>query len=189
MNSSDLKQHLLYLHMQELRDLCEKYALPNKGKKQALIARVVHFVETGEIITEPKLPAISKAKKGVDYPLKPHTLILKGSYKNDLKTRLFFKELIGEYFHFTAFGQDWIYERWLEGKPPTYQEFAEMWKVEYAKRKKWGTTPKEEWAYINFTQKFMGEHPNAYRARLLKAWEAERIKHKESALKLLAEKK
>lgn len=129
-----------------------------------------------------------KAKMGVEYPLTPHTLILKGSYKNDLKTRLFFKELIGNYFHFTAFGIDWLEARWLEGKPPTYQDFAEMWKTEYAKRKKLGTTPKEEWAYINFTQKFMNTHPDADRATLLKAWEAERIKHKESALKLLAEK-
>lgn len=143
-----LKKALLFLKMAELRDVCARLYLPTQGTKNVLIAWILHFIKTGEIIKEPKIPDASKAKRGNNYSLSPETLILKGAYKNDLKTRLFFKTLIGEYFHFTAFGIDWLNARWLEGKPPTYQEFAQMWKSEYARREKEGTTPKEEWAYI-----------------------------------------
>ena len=101
-------------------------------------------------------------------------MILKGSYKNDLKTRLFFKSIIGDHFHFTAFGIDWINARWFAGNPPTYQEFADMWITESEKRVLEGSVPKKEWAYINFTQKFIAQVPNASRQQLLYAWETER---------------
>lgn len=177
MTTPNLKKSLLYFHVSELRELCEKLLLPSKGKKMNLIERIVHFSKTGEIIIEPKIPSVSKAQKGKDYPLLPQTLMLKGAYKNDLKTRLFFKDLIGDYFHFTAFGIDWLNTRWLEGNPPTYQEFSKMWEAEYARRKKMGSTPKEEWAYINFTQSYISEHPQSTRNEQLKAWEDERQHH------------
>ena len=170
----NLKEALLFLHVAELRQLCMTQGVPSHGNKVTLIARIVHFISTGEIIKEPKIPTISKAKRGCDYPLEPSVLMLKGAYKNDLKTRLFFKQLIGEYFHFTAFGIDWLNERWLEGNPPTYQEFAIMWKAEYARRQKMGSTPKEEWAYINFTQNFIKVNPKASRVAIVESWEAER---------------
>ncbi len=62
-------------------------------------------------------------------------MILKGSYKNDLKTRLFFKNIVGDHFHFTAFGIDWINEKWMEGNPPTYRDYATMWQSEVDRRK------------------------------------------------------
>ncbi|XVN42631.1 MAG: hypothetical protein RCG15_08655 [Candidatus Rickettsia vulgarisii] len=65
--------------------------------------------------------------RGVVYHLHPNTLMLKGSYKNDLRNRQFFKQLIGEHFHFTAIAIDWLNDRWMQGlpPPPTYQEFLE----------------------------------------------------------------
>ena len=147
-----LKDALNFLHVEELRDLCSKFCFINKGKKIVLIARIVHFIKTGEVIHEPKIPAISCAKRGHVYPLLPDTVILKGAYKNDLRTRLFFKQLIGEHFHFTAFGIDWLNDCWMSGNPPTYQAFADMWQARYLRRKSVGSDPKIEWAYINFTQ-------------------------------------
>ncbi len=178
-----LKQSLVFLRVEELKHICENLSINDKGKKGAIIARILHYIETGEIILEPKFPEISKARKGGVYPLHPDTLILKGSYKNDLKTRIFFKKLVGEYFHFTAFGIDWINDLWLQGNPPTYKEFADMWVVEYDKRKNLGTTPKVEWAYINFIQQYIKDYPNAPRAAITKAWEVERQKH----LKIVSE--
>ncbi|QQR48944.1 SAP domain-containing protein [bacterium] len=181
-----LKAALLFFHVAELRDLCVQLSLPKAGTKLSLISRIVYFCETGQIVTELLIPAISRAKRGVLYPLKPDTLMLKGAYKNDLKTRLFFKQLIGEYFHFTAFGIDWLHQRWLNGNPPTYQEFADMWQAEYDRRKKYGSTPKEEWAYINFSQQFFKHHPDATREMLYEAWEYERIRNKKIALAIVS---
>lgn len=182
---NNLKSSLLFLHMQELRDICLQLKISDKGTKGILIERIVHFLKTGKEIKQLPVPLISCAQKKKEYPLEPKTLILKGSYKNDLQTRLFFKKLIGEHFHFTAFGIDWINDRWMQSNPPTYQEYADMWQKEYARRKEEGSTPKEEWAYINFIQKYVVIHPQASRQEGLDAWEKERMKHKKRVSELL----
>lgn len=171
-----LRYALNFLHVSELRDLCVKLQVVDAGTKGVLVNRIVCFVETGKVVVEPKIPKISCAQRGTVYLLSVHTLILKGAYKNDLQTRLFFKQLIGDYFHFTAFGIDWLNDRWLNGNPPTYQEFADMWRVEYARRKQFGATPKEEWAYITYIQKFTQEYPDASREVMMDAWSKERAK-------------
>lgn len=107
--------------------------LSTKGSKPQLIKKIFYFFETGKKLEEQKIPLISKIQKGAVPSLHPNSLMLHGAYKNDLKTRLFFKKIIGEHFHFTAFGIDWLKRRWLEGRPPTYQEFAEMWAFEFQK--------------------------------------------------------
>jgi hypothetical protein len=108
------------------------------------------------------------------YPLSENGLMLKGAYKNDLKNRLFFKRLIGEYFHFTAFGIDWLNEQWLKGTPPTYLDFARMWKSEYEKRQAISASPKEEWAYINFVQSILRNNSAIRQENLNKLWKEER---------------
>ena len=180
-----LKEALHFLHVEELCTLAEKLNLPNKAKKGTLIDRIMHFIETGKIRLSAKIPKVSCAEKGKIYTLSSKTLMLKGSYKNDLATRLFFKRLIGEYFHFTAFGIDWLNERWMRGSPPTYKEFADMWVKEYAQRKQKGSTPKQEWAYINFTQRFIKKQPKTTREAILKAWEVERARQVKIVNKIL----
>ena len=181
----DLQKSLYFLHVGELREICLRLCIPEKGLKLRLIARIMHFIPTGEVIKEPKMPDISRAKRGEYYPLHPEALILKGAYKNDLKTRLFFKSLIGEHFHFTAFGIDWINERWMSGLPPSYQEFVDMWKAEGERRKKNPETPKVEWAYIHFTQDFLKANPEATRSEVIDAWKHVHQINKEIVYRIL----
>lgn len=178
LNNNDLQllnESLHYLKMIELKHLCKRYNLSTEGNKVVLIERIVKFFQTGEEATAPEIPFQSKAQKGKIYPITAHGLMLHGAYKNDLKTREFFKKLIGNYFHFTAFGIDWLNERWLAGNPPTYAEFAEYWKKEYASRQSKKPAPKKEWAYINFTQRILKQHPTASRHEINEAWELERL--------------
>lgn len=182
-----LNEALFFFHVPELKELGLKLQLPIDGAKGTLIARIVHYLKTGKIQKTPKLPTNSCAEKGKVYPLKPDTLLLKGSYKNDLATRQFFKKLIGPHFHFTAFGIDWIKNRWLIGNPPTYQEFASFWQQEKTRREKQKAKPKEEWAYISFTQKFLAKNPKADRETLLIAWEKVRLKKVKIAKDILKE--
>lgn len=179
-----LRESLNFLHVVELKEICAKLALSEQGKKVTLIQRVAIFIETGNKMTSPNYPAVSCAKPKTKYELDENSLMLKGAYKNDLKTRLFFKKLIGEYFHFTAFGIDWLELRWLEGKPPTYKEFAQMWKLEYERRKQNPAPPKLEWAYINFLQ----DHPNFSRTEVLAAWEKTRRQHKQYVFNFIENK-
>ena len=171
---SELEESLLFFHREELRALLHGFGLSEKGKKLELVGRIIHFLKTGEEKILSSIPAISRAKKGENYPLHVETLMLKGAYKNDLAARLFFKRLIGESFHFTAFGIDWLEARWLEGCPPTYGEFALYWKEEDAKRKNNKVPPKQEWAYINFTQNYLLKNAKAEKVEIIHAWEQKR---------------
>lgn len=167
-----LFEALYYLKVKELEGLCEYLQIPFDGPKAELIDRIKHFVSTGEKLPVQPLPEVSVAKKGKLYPLSADTLILYGAYSNDLKTRDFFKKLIGSHFHFTAFGIDWINARWKEGNPPTYQEFADMWQKETERRKITPEDPKKEWAYINFVQQYLVASPAASKIEITAAWNA-----------------
>jgi len=173
-----LSESLKYLHVDELKFYCDRLELSIKGKKMILIDRIIHFIKTGEKIESPNYPRSSCVKKNSLKELKPDASILKGAYKNDLKTRLFFKSLVGEHFHFTAFGIDWLENRWMLGLPPTYQEFADMWQKEYTLRKENRSNPKEEWAYINFVKNYLILKPSSTLKEILKQWNMERNNHK-----------
>lgn len=173
------KKSLLFLHVDELKEVATQLSLSDKGNKMAIILRILHFMQTGQRLVSPRFPEESCAKKGAICVLDANALMLKGVYKNDLKTRLFFKQLIGPHFHFTAFGIDWLNERWMKGDPPTYQEFAVMWQEESQKRREIAATPKEEWAYIHFVQQFLLMYPIATRESVNRAWNEERQKHKD----------
>lgn len=170
-----LRASLCYLYVDELKIYCNKLHLCIKGKKLALINRIIYFLRTGEKTNLPKYPSNSLGKSNT---LNLDALMLKGAYKNDLKTRLFFKSIIGQHFHFTAFGIDWLEDRWMEGNPPTYKEFTDMWNREYEFRKMNKVLPKEEWAYINFVKRYLDENPNPTRNEILDRWEIERAMHK-----------
>jgi len=184
-NFKILLDSLHYLHVSELKQYCLHFDLSTKGKKIALITRIIHFLQKGEKLEAPPYPSNSMHKGPKAEQLKAKDLILKGAYKNDLKTRLFFKKLIGDYFHFTAFGIDWLEDRWMQGNPPTYQEFADMWEKEYAFRKANRSVPKAEWAYINFVKRYLKAHPQASRELLLEEWEIERNRHKKWVSKII----
>lgn len=180
MHKQELFEALYYLKMAELKKICNQLDLPDSPPKGQMIDRIKYFLSTGKILKTQVIPEISKAsyfakpskdrKKNQHYPLKPDTLMLKGAYKNDAQTRAFFKTLIGDHFHFTAFGIDWLNEHWMQGRPPTYQEFATMWQKEVDKRKHEKPAPKKEWAYITFVQNYMEKHPNASKAEVTTAW-------------------
>ncbi len=180
-----LKEALNYLLVSELKDFCKKLKLPINGKKGEIIHRILLFLKDGKIIRTLEFPDVSIAKKNHLYPLSPKTRILQGSYKNDDATRSFMKTLAGENFHFTAFGQDWIKGRWLDGDPPTYLEFAKFWQNENRARKKRKALPKREWAYLNFIQRYQGKNPNSSQTKTAMAWKIEREKQKLRAEKIL----
>ncbi len=184
-NSTELHAALLYLKMNQLKLVCERFALDSSGNKIALIERITTFINTGKKIISPVMPEKSKAKRRDHYPLAPQTVMLYGAYKNDLATRVFFKNLIGNHFHFTAYGIDWLNERWMAGNPPTYAEFAQFWKEEHLRRKTSKPQPKEEWKYINFTQEYISANPHASKDEIMAAWKDEQEKMVQKIMHML----
>lgn len=176
---------LHYMNMAELQQSCRNLALPASGKKAELITRIMTFLQTGIIVSSQAIPAPSRATNHAKQPLASNALMLYGSYKNDAQTRAFFKQLIGPHFHFTAFGIDWLTNRWHQGNPPTYQEFADFWHQETEHRKKTKAQPKQEWALINFLQKASTSHPNASQAELMQTWKKLRAEKAAIAQKIM----
>lgn len=129
--------------------------------------------------TNKNFPSIACAKKGEVYSLSVESLMMFGAYKNDLKTRHFFEKHIGPFFHFTAFGVDWFEEQWRNKNPLTYQEFIDFWKAEYKKRLHQKASPKEEWAYINFTQDYLSQFPKSTSKAMRQAWRKVRQEKKD----------
>ena len=180
-----LEKSLFYLKMNELRKICLEFKISNKETKVKLIKKILLYAKTGKITASPKMPKNSIANKSQHYPLKPETYILYRSYKNDYATRVFFKSIIGNHFHFTAFGIDWINKLWMDGNPPTYLEFATFWQKEYERRKIKKDPAKKEWAYINFVQDYIKKYSEASREEILNAWNKEREKHLKYVGKIL----
>lgn len=181
----ELKVYLQYFHVSELKDLCNQLKIPENEKKPGLINQILFFIRTGETVPLRHYPSVSKAQKGVDYPLLPSTFMLYGDFKNDARTRSFFKSLIGLHFHYTVFGLDWLKERWQQGNPPTYQEFAHFWQSEYLLRKDQRNTLKDEWAYLNFARQFADENPHASKKELLNEWKKMRDRQVQNAKEVL----
>jgi hypothetical protein len=178
---NDLNDALHYLKVEELKEVCLKLQITPRGKKAAMIADILK----GTNQTIQPLPSICKAQKGASYPLHPKTLMLNGAFKNDARTRAFFKSLIGPHFHYTVYGLDWLKNRWQQGNPPTYQEFAEFWQSEYLNRKGKKSPLKKEWAYLNFLRNCKRENPHLTKDQLLDRWESTRLAQVKKANRLL----
>lgn len=93
--------------------------------------------------------------------------------------------MIGQQFHFTAYGIDWLNDRWYAGEPPTYQEFADCWVTETAKRKQNKPEPKDEWQYINFMQQMAYEQPHLQKDELMAAWKKLQADKSHTAFELI----
>lgn len=182
---SKLAKAILFFNMQELKRICEGLKLPGAGKKMTLITRIMTYLETGVVVLEPVIPAVSRAKRGETIEFAPTAKILYGSFKNDAKTRAFLKTLIGNHFHYTAFGLDWINQRWLAGNPPTFAEFAAFWQAETTARKKQKAPLKKEWALLNFVMQYIKKYPKAEREEVVIAWKHERLLQVEVGMQVL----
>lgn len=176
---------LLYLNIRELKNICIHFGLSTKNEKIKLIENIQTYLSTGIKPQEKVIPAISKAQPKIKYPLALDTYILKGSFKNDLKTRIFLKTLIGNHFHYTAYGIDWIKDNWMQGTPPTYEQFATYWQKEYELRTINKAALKPEWAYLNFLDHYKKNHAGATKSQAVTAWKIERESHVEKIKNLL----
>jgi hypothetical protein len=160
--------------MRELKKLCLHFKIPSQDEKIKLIENIQLYLTTGKINTQKTIPEICKAQPKKNYTLAPQTLILKGSFKNDLKTRMFLKKIVGDHFHYTAYGIDWIKNHWEQGTPQTYSQFASYWQSEYIIRKNSKPALKPEWAYLNFLNQYKKNNPTSSKSQAIAAWKTER---------------
>jgi hypothetical protein len=181
-----LDESMLYLNISELNKITKHFKLPNLKRKNDLIENIITFVTTGTVSIQ-RPAQIKKPKNYVQHAeLTPQTQMVQGIYKNGTKEREFLEKLIGNHFHFTVFGLEWLAEQWENDISPTYQEFADMWVREYMLYKSgMKQYHKQEWQYINFVKNFIAENPNATQKNILSEWKKHRLLHKERVLQIL----
>ena len=85
---------LHYLKIGELKKICSHMELNTIGKKELLIDRVFQVVKYGKYEKEKKIPEISYAKPHVKYDMDLDSLMLKGAYRHNAKSRILFHLII-----------------------------------------------------------------------------------------------
>jgi hypothetical protein len=121
---SDFKRK--YWLCSELRVLCKKYDLPVSGVKADLTARIIRYLETGEIIHP--VPKIKYTFRDSDKEMALEAKVV--NYKNDAKTRAFFKKQIGSHFHFNVHLINFV----KSNKNLTYEGLVQEWLAEEKRR-------------------------------------------------------
>ncbi|MEL6224163.1 MAG: SAP domain-containing protein [Cyanobacteria bacterium J06627_8] len=175
-NACQLAESIYYLKLDELRLICQSLSLPERGAKGMLVKRVLNAVG---VVSE-DVRAISAGREikfpGYRGPLKPEQYILPGHYTNGSRMRTKLKTLIGEHFHFTNYGMEWIRERWRTKQYPTFEEFATFWQQEYERRQSGGEFESLATnARVRFFRALEGK--GLTRNQLEAAWQAERLRH------------
>lgn len=88
-----------YWNKKELVSFCSNNGLSTYGGKIDLINRIEHFLRTGQATSFAKIRRIGKWDS--DTIITKETPVI--NYKNDSKTRKFFKEALGSHFHFNEY--------------------------------------------------------------------------------------
>ncbi len=60
-----LREALLFVRVQQLRDICKQLNLPFSGTKGVLIQRIVHFLNTEKVAEKKDSPKYRKPKKAL----------------------------------------------------------------------------------------------------------------------------
>ncbi|NRA69161.1 MAG: hypothetical protein HRU19_32120 [Pseudobacteriovorax sp.] len=160
---------IYYLKVDELVQIASHLGLHVHGRKQQLIDGILRFYQLG---TVPKPPA-PKPNKKAQPAANPEVYIIQGTYTNGPASRKKLKKIIGDHFHFTTYGMDWIRDRWAEGHSPTWEEFARFWQSEYQRRKDGGEfSSKQTNARVRFFREQKGQ--GLTKEELNAAWEERR---------------
>lgn len=124
-----------YWYKSELQDFCRKTGLKIAGKKEELAERIEDFLKNGRI----KTPIIRKKTQKRRKKSKNNQQVIPSSldekildnFTSSKLFRQFFKQNIGNHFHFTVYMMNFI-----KSHPGiTYQEFINEWNAEYERKK------------------------------------------------------
>ncbi|KAB8135783.1 cytoplasmic protein [Gracilibacillus oryzae] len=158
--------HSFYWLKKELQQFCRECGISTAGAKLEIAARIVRFIETGEI--QKPLRRKKTNKQSCNEELGLHTVISE-NHRCSQEVRAFFKSIIPN-FHFSTHIQTYLKQN--AGK--TYQDVVEEWFAE-EQRKKDPAYKKEiapQFEYNQFIRDFFADPENKGKTReeAIKAW-------------------
>ena len=155
-----------YWLKKELTAFCRAAGLAAQGSKQALTARIAHFLRTGERLA-PERPKRQKAQMPAQFS---RETMIQAGWRCSQPLRQFFEQEIGARFHFNQFLREFIRR---DGVGQTLGAAIEGW--ERSKQAAKGTREiGKQFEYNRFVRCFYQEHPTATRTEVVVAWRAHR---------------
>lgn len=162
-----------YWLKEELVQFCRESELPVSGSKMEITARIESFLRDG-LIEKPKQKQSRRRKKSNE-PLSRSTIITE-DHRCSQQVRAFFKQEIGEHFHFSTYIQD--YFRANIGK--TYDDAINAWhKEEYRKQDPaYRKDIAPQFEYNRFIREFFSNPINKgkTRSQAVEAWNKKKSK-------------
>ena len=153
MRADDFKTY--YWMKQDLIAFARQLGLPTHGYKPELSSRILAHLTSGTDFSEINKPPI-KAPRDSVAPLRRDSPVI--NYKNDRKTREFFKSQIGPDFHFTYH----VNQYRLANDGLTYGDLIDEWVAERDRRENKSYTPKiaDHGEYNQFIRDYFADAAN-----------------------------
>lgn len=156
-----------YWLKEELQTFCREHGLSASGSKQEISTRILHFLETGEILKPQRKANVRKTTVST-HELSLDTVITE-EHRCSQEVRAFFKSVISS-FHFSTAIQS--YFKTNVGK--TYRDVVEYW-YEEDKRKKDPSYKKEispQFEYNQYIRDYFADPANKGKSReeAIKGW-------------------
>jgi hypothetical protein len=135
----ELLDDLNYLNLQEIRTMCDRYAIPYRivagdkvtqdtDRKPVILHRVRHFLTTGEVPDATRLRADIVRPGGPPAALRPSDRLYYRWYNKTYEPVMrLLTDLTGGRFRNGALARVLVMEYWTSGQAPTFREFAGAW--------------------------------------------------------------
>lgn len=134
-----------YYLKEELIAFCKQEALPSSGGKQELTKRIAYYLKTGEKQTAVHKQSIKEKETAITLDT-----IISVPITFSQEKRAFFKEHLGNDFHFNVIFQKWMKQN--TGK--TYRDACKAYPVLMQQKKKQRTSIEQQFEYNTYIRDF-----------------------------------
>lgn len=159
-SGQDLAQH--YYLLSELKGFCRAHGLPTGGGKQAIAARIAHYIDTGEILPAPaprRSAAVPIQAITPDTPIEPDIVCSQTH-------RAFFKDQIGKSFTFNT-----AFQQWLKAHPGTpYRDAVTAYHTLREAAKALPTQISSQFEYNTYIRDFYAANPGRPLTDAIACW-------------------
>ena len=157
LDSRTFREH--YYLKEELIRFCRREGLRTSGKKEVLISRISHYLDTGERLAE---KTASRPKKQTGVITETSVITENVSFSEEL--RAFFEQAVGKNFSFNVAFQKWL--RSNAGK--SYGDAADAYRSIMKEKKK--TVIGEQFEYNTYIRYFFADNPRMKLADAIVCW-------------------
>ena len=164
-NLKDFKD--FYWLKEELVTFCREIGINSSGGKIDIANKIEVYLRTGKIERK-RTSKIGKTKKGIQKIPENINDAIPDNYTSSQLFREYFKSIIGQHFHFTAY-----MAKYIKDHPGiTFKEYADEWCAEYERRKNKNYQPKimKSCEYNQYMRDFFKDNPDRTRADAIKYW-------------------